>query len=125
MNIIALKSHFDRYQVSLTAQEELKKEIKSLQEKLGIHSSESDGLKGLMLAEVKSSGETTVKIGAASLILTAGKDSMVIEDESQIPAQYTTTSIVVNKTAVKAALANGSEVPGAKMVTGADYLTIR
>lgn len=125
MNIIALKSHFDRYQVSLTAQEELKKEIKSLQEKLGVHSSESDGLKGLMLAEVKSSGETTVKIGAASLILTAGKDSMVIEDESQIPAQYTTTSIVVNKTAVKAALANGSEVPGAKMVTGPDYLTIR
>lgn len=125
MNIIALKSHFDRYQTSLTAQEDLKKQISDLQEKLGVHVSESDGLKGLMLAEVKSSGDKTVKIGATSFSVTPGKDSLKIEDESKLPAQYTVQKIVPNNAAIKAALLNGSEVPGATMVTGADYLTIR
>lgn len=125
MNIIALKSHFDRYQVSLTAQEELKREIKSLQEKLGIHSSESDGLKGLMLAEVKSSGDKTVKLGAVNLTVNPGKDSLQIAEPNLIPKQYTKQVIELNSAAIKAALLNGSEVPGAKMVTGADYLTIK
>lgn len=125
MNIIALKSHFDRYQVSLTNQEELKKQISELQEKLGVFVSESDGLKGLMLAEVKSSGDKTVKIGATTFIATPGKDSLKIEDESKLPSQYTIQKIVPNNAAIKAALLNGSEVPGAAMVTGADYLTIR
>lgn len=125
MNIIALKGYLDRFQTSLTTQEELKKEIAALQEKLGTHVSESDGLKKLMLGEVKSSGEKTVKIGAIALTVTPGKDSLKVDDEKALPAQYTTTKIVPNNAAIKAALLNGSEVPGARIVTGDDYLTIK
>lgn len=125
MNIIALKGYLDRFQTSLTTQEEIKKEIAALQEKLGTHVSESDGLKKLMLGEVKSSGEKTVKIGAIALTVTPGKDSLKVDDEKALPAQYTTQKSVPNNAAIKAALLNGSEVPGARIVTGDDYLTIK
>lgn len=125
MNIIALKGYLERFQAKLAEQEALKKEIQAQTEKLGAMVSESDGLKKLMLGEVQSSGEKTVKIGAVNLSVTPGKDSLKITDEAKVPAKYTQTKIVLNNAAIKAALLSGSEVPGAEIVTGAPYLTIK
>lgn len=125
MNIVALKGYFDQYQANVTEQEVLKKQIADLQDKLSGQVAQADGFKKLMLNEVKSSGEKTVKLGSVALTVTPGKDSLKIDDESKIPAKYTTTKIVLNNAAIKAALLNGGEVPGARIVTGDDYLTIK
>lgn len=125
MNIVALKGYFDQYQANVTEQEQLKKEISDLQEKLSGQVAQAEGFKKLMLNEVKSSGEKTVKLGAVALTVTPGKDSLKIDDEAALPAKYTTTKVVPNNAAIKAALLNGSEIPGARIVTGPDYLTIK
>jgi len=125
MNIIALKGYLDKFQAGLTAQQELKAKITALTAELSPMVAETEGLKKLMLGEVQSSGDKTVKIGAVSLTATPGKDSLKIEDPTLIPANYTKQVIEPNNAAIKAALLNGSEVPGARIVTGAPYLTIK
>lgn len=65
-----------------------------------------------------------VELPEATLSVRAVPPSVVIDDESQLPADCFETRRVVSKTLIKAAMEGGA-VPGAHMTNGGTGLTVR
>jgi hypothetical protein len=51
--------------------------------------------------------------------------SVVISDESLIPAQYKKTKMEISRTAIREALQAGVEIPGAALSNGGASLSVR
>lgn len=60
-----------------------------------------------------------------SFALRKNPDSVEIEDENLVPAEYISYSPQIDKRAIGDALHDGKEVPGAKLITGRTHLVIR
>lgn len=78
----------------------------------------------MVLAGVKS---IKTPSGMYSILITDGRACVRIDDESKIPFEYgqIVEAFKVNSDAIKKALEEGKEVPGAHMEQGAPFVTIR
>lgn len=70
-------------------------------------------------------GERKVVLPIATLSRTKARTRMEITDETAIPSQLTVTTVKPDSAAIKAQLEAGETVPGAKLETGPEGLTIR
>lgn len=69
----------------------------------------------------------SIKLPEGTLSRVKGRESVSIEDESLVPAEYVREKITYSpdKTALKAALLAGTQVPGASIVVGEETLQVR
>lgn len=69
----------------------------------------------------------SVKLPEGTLSRVKGRESVTIDDEAALPAEYVKEKITYSpdKTALKAALLAGTEVPGARIVVGDETLQVR
>lgn len=67
----------------------------------------------------------SIKTDTVQITLKSSTKKVEIQDESLIPEEYIKRDPVVNTMLLKAVLATGKEVPGAKLVPGAEALTIK
>lgn len=67
----------------------------------------------------------TLERPLGTLVLSKRAPSVVVEEESQIPARYFDLRPVLNRRALKEALVGGEEVAGARLSTGLVTLTLR
>lgn len=96
--------------------------VKSRQERL---ERKSTLMKALAFGMMKAAGLDKVTLPIATLSIRKGLPSVLIEDIKELPQGFTRTEIVPLKKELLAALTNGDDVPGAKLLTPEPSLTIR
>lgn len=70
-------------------------------------------------------GQKKLERPAATVSVRKGSLSVAITDETAIPSQLCKTVVTPDKTAIKAQLQQGENVPGAELRTGEDGVTVR
>ena len=99
-------------------------EAKRLADKARALSKSSDFLKDLIRGLMVQTGTSKVKTPYVSV--SVGKKSLSVEaNPDVIPKEYQVVRISADKKAIKDAITNGVEVPGARLVEGKPRLTIR
>lgn len=74
---------------------------------------------------LNAAGERKMERPGATVSIRKGAMSVAITDDSQIPTQFCKTTVAPDKTAIKAQLQAGEDVPGAELVRGEDGVTVR
>jgi hypothetical protein len=115
-----------RCDAEVAIREEMCREI---EQSIGVWNKRKLRVRDTTKRAMKYIGASLIKGKAHSISLRAGVESLVIEDESQIPDNYkqvrTTITVDVDKSALKLDLKDGKKVAGAKLVRGDEVLTIR
>lgn len=83
----------------------------------------SEAMRGLAMDLMVAARKHKVKLAIATLSLSAGRPGVVIDDLTALPQGF--TKIEPSKSAIKAAIEKGEEVPGAHLEAGPDTITIR
>lgn len=83
-----------------------------------------DAMRLMMLRIMRAIGAPKVNLVEATVSITKGRDSVEIVDEAALPDAYVRIERVPDKKALAAALANDN-VPGARMRSGEETITVR
>ncbi|WP_165775077.1 siphovirus Gp157 family protein [Mameliella alba] len=78
-----------------------------------------------LFALLDATGQNKLERPAATVSRRKGSLSVHITDESAVPSQLCKTTVAPDKTAIKAQLQAGEDVPGAELVRGDDGVTVR
>lgn len=83
--------------------------------------------KRTLLTLLDASGQKKMERPRATISRRSGSVSVRIVNEADIPSQLTTTKTIVtpDKTAIRAQIEAGEDVPGAELVRGDDGVTVR
>lgn len=100
-------------------------EIKRLQEIKKVRQNRIDSLRDYLRHNMQVSGITSIKCPLFSITLAAGRDMVVIEDESLLPKEYQRITVAPDKAAILAALKAGQDVPGASLTKSQESLRIK
>jgi hypothetical protein len=96
--------------------------------RLGVRQARVNRIRDRALREMQQRDLKKLEGLTAVISRSPGRKSVVIDDAAKVPASFCTVTapqLVPNKKAIKTALDNGTEVPGARLVTGDEVLTIR
>ena len=121
----------DRVIASMQGDEALAAAIKDQVTTLGLRqkrlTERAKHKKKTLLMILDAAGQKKLERPAATVSRTAGRVSVQITDESEIPSQLMTvkTTTAPDKTAIKKQIEAGEEVPGAALVRGDDTVTVR
>lgn len=91
----------------------------------GRYERKSDAMRHLIKNIMRAAKLDKISLTEASLSLTKARQTVGIEDLDQLPQGYFKTIRQADKAAIKSALEQGEEIPGAFLVTGDTGLTIR
>jgi hypothetical protein len=97
----------------------------SLEARSDRYDKKAEGLRSLVFDLMQAAKRRTVELPVATLGIRAGVDSVVIEDEQQLPQGYFRTERLPLKSEIKKALRAGEAIPGARLETGPDGLSVR
>lgn len=81
--------------------------------------------KKALMVVLNAAGEKKLERPLATVSKRAGSVSLSITDESAIPSQLTVTTVSPDKTAIRAALKEGEEIPGAELIRGPETISLR
>lgn len=99
--------------------------IKTLTERRDRLARGADGLKGLLLKLMATACLPSLKLPEATVTVSAGRSTVSIVDVEQLPQGAFTLVRQPDKTAIKAMIDAGDDVPGAAIVTGENTITVR
>lgn len=85
----------------------------------------AEAMKALIKSIMRAAGLDKLTLTEASLSLTKARQTVGIEDLDALPQGYFKTTRQADKAAIKSALEQGEQIPGAFLVTGDTGLTIR
>lgn len=85
----------------------------------------ADALKAMAMSLMEAAGQPKVQLPVATLSITKGRTSVVVDDVDALPQGYFATERKPLKTAIKEAIEHGEIIPGARLETGDDGLTVR
>lgn len=85
----------------------------------------ADALKGFIVRLMSTARLPTLLLPEATVSVGKGRDTVSITDLDALPQGYFTTVRQADKAAIKRALENDEDVPGAALVTGENILTVR
>ena len=78
----------------------------------------AEAMRSLILGVMKSANLPKIALPEASISISAGRDSVVITDETALPTQLGTTKWSPDKKAIAEQIKAGVDVPGADIQTG-------
>ena len=113
-NVVYLVKNLDAYSVGIET------EIKRLQAKQKAVQAKQDSVKEFLFSQLESMGMTEFKTSIATIKKVNNPPSVLVADESAIPAKYLTIvpeSYKISKTEIAKDLKAGLEVPGATLQT--------
>ena len=113
-NVVYLVKNLDAYSVGIET------EIKRLQAKQKAVQAKRDSIKEFLFTQLESMGMTEIKTNIATIKQVNNPPSVLLSDESVIPAKYQTiipASYKISKTEIAKDLKAGLEVPGATLQT--------
>ena len=84
----------------------------------------SDAMKSLIRSIMQAAQLSKLTLPEATLSITSPRQTVVVEDLEALPQGYFKTVKQADKTAIKSALEQGNEIPGAVLATGISGLTI-
>lgn len=91
----------------------------------GRYERKSEAMRSLIKSIMRAAHLDKITLTEASLSLTKARQTVGIEDLDQLPQGYFKTIRQADKAAIKSALEQGEQIPGAFLVTGDMGLTIR
>lgn len=102
-------------------------EIKRLQDRKKAVVNKQEHLRDYLKHNMAATGISNIKCPLFSITLSKPSQQVEITDESLLPDDFVRvkTTVAPDKVAIAKALKNGTEVPGAILMTGAQRLTIR
>lgn len=119
----------DRLIASMQADEALAAAAKAQADDLASRArrikSRATHVKGALLTILDAAGQKKMERAAATISRRAGSLSVLITDESAVPSQLCKTTVVPDKTAIKAQLQAGETIPGAELARGPDGVSVR
>jgi hypothetical protein len=101
--------------------------IAEIESKIGAINRRKLAVRNMAKLAMEKLNATMLKGAVSSISLLDGKDSLIIEDESKLPAEYKTESTVVMVDIDKARLKRDlktRQIEGARLQTGASYVRI-
>jgi hypothetical protein len=111
-NMVYLLKNLDTYSLGVET------ELKRLSIMLGSIETKRESIKNYLFSQLESAGINEIKTNIATIKQQKNPASVVIEDESKIPAAYQTIipeSYKISKTEIAKVLKAGINVPGAKL----------
>lgn len=99
--------------------------MQHLQERAGRFMRKSEAMKALIKAIMQAAKLDKVQLPEATLSITKPRNSVSIEDVDALPQGYFRLKREADKAAIKSALEQGNEIPGAILQTGTPGLTVR
>ncbi|MBZ9873118.1 siphovirus Gp157 family protein [Mesorhizobium sp. BR1-1-9] len=91
----------------------------------GRYERKSEAMRSLIKSIMRAANLDRLTLTEATLSLTKARQTVGIEDLEALPQGYFRTTRQADKAAIKSALEQGEEIPGAFLVTGDTGLTIR
>lgn len=86
----------------------------------------AERLRGVLFSSMKRLGTgKPLKAPDLTAYIAKGKKKVVVTNPVILPADYTVTKVEPIKEAIRKAIENGEEVPGAELIDGEDYLAIK
>ena len=85
----------------------------------------SDAMRSLIRNIMQAAKLPKLTLDEATLSITSPRRTVVVEDLEALPQGYFKTVRQADKTAIKSALEQGNEIPGAVMATGSPGLMVR
>lgn len=103
----------------------IKDRCNAMSERQGRYQRRSDAMRGLIKGLMEHANLRSLPLPEATISIGAGRESVVITDESALPTQLGTTKWTPDKKAIADQLKAGEVVPGAMLQTGDTSLTVR
>lgn len=108
-----------------TMVEAIKSRQADLEERRARFERRSDAMRELIKGLMEAARRPNLTLPEATLGISAGRDSVQIDDVDALPQGYYRVKKEPDKTAIKKAFGAGETIPGASIVTGEPTLTIR
>jgi hypothetical protein len=90
-----------------------------------MQSARKEAVRGALWRLMDATGLRKVQHALGTLSTRAVPPSLVVEDVHELPASLQTVKVTANVAAIKAALAEGQDVPGARLTNGGETISIR
>jgi len=102
-------------------------EIKRLQERKKVLSNKRDGFRDYLRINMEKSGINKIESPIFNVTLGKAADVVVIDEQDNLPDDFVECSMTIkpNKKAIKEALKDGEDVPGARLESGKSRLIIK
>jgi len=104
---------------------EVDAEIKRLQDRKKVMTNAKDRLKEYLRFNMEATGIKKIESPLFNITLIKARDIVLISDESELPSDYTRTTIAADKTLIGKALKDGYAVPGASLTKGKTGIRIK
>ncbi len=118
-SLVRLKGETDVQNVGL------KQWIGELSERKARLERKSDGVKKLIQSLMDAAGVDKLPLAEATVFKTKGRMKVVVKDVKELPQGFYSLERKADTAAIKTALENSEDVPGASLEQGPDSLTIR
>lgn len=109
----------------LSMAEAIKLRIADLAERKARFERGADGVKSLIHSLMDAAGQDKVTLPEATIFTTKPRTSVNVLNVDELPQGYYRVKREADKTAIKSALEQGEQIPGAELVMGDAGLTIR
>lgn len=103
----------------------IKERAGALKERQSRYERQKDAMTALALSLMVSAKQSKVTLPEATLSVSDGKDSVMVDNEVALPQGFTRTKTEPDKVAIGEALKRGEDVPGAYLQKGEPSLTVR
>lgn len=97
----------------------------SLEARSARYDKKAEGLRSLVFDLMQSASRPKVELPVATLSVRKGVSRVIVEDVAALPQGFTRTEVVPLKTEIKKSLEAGEAIPGARLETGPDGLSVR
>lgn len=115
----------DQYLDALSMKGAIADRMESLRERSDRYGKKAETIRSLAFDLMQAAERPKVELPVATLSIRKGVNSVVIEDLEAIPQGYRRVEVVPLKTEIKKALEKGDDIPGARLQTGPDGLSVK
>lgn len=115
----------DRMQEAETMAAAIQKRVNDLDARQKAFDRRGDAMRSLAFRIMTAANLRKMPLPEATLSIRAVPRSLAINDESQIPAEFTRTKTELDRGKIKQALLDGAEIPGAHLTNGSETLSVR
>lgn len=115
----------DEFLEALSMKGAIADRIESLKERSERYSRKAETIRSLAFDLMQAADRPKVELPVATLSIRKGVNSVIVEDERQLPQGYFRIERVPLKPEIKKALEAGEAIPGARLERGPDGLSVR